>query len=128
MTKHKDCIFVAEDDCPKDNISINCKDCEEHKYHETIDQAIHGFVSLGDAFTEVFKMSQQLIEHEGKTVNVSIPVDAISVINRVMTALLTTRELDTNNEIVYRRLIFYFFKIIVAEFEEEEYSEPKLIN
>ena len=128
MTKHKDCIFVAEEDCPKEKIDVNCKACEEHKYYETIDLAVHDFVSLGDAFTDLFKMSKQLIDHDGKTIDVVIPILAINIINRAMTALLTTRELETNNEIVYRRLIFYFFKIIVDEFEEEEYAEPDSVH
>ncbi len=126
--KHKDCIFVCEDDCPLDTVGFSCEDCEQNSLTVTIKQAVDDYVALGESFEQVLKLLKTLIANDGKTVAISTPVAATHIINRVITALLGTTPLMDKDKIVYRRLIFYFFKILIAEFEEEEYTEPEELH
>lgn len=128
MMKHKDCIFVSEDDCPLDTVGFSCKDCEQDNLTVTIKQAVDDYVALGESLEQILKLLKTLISNDGKTVTVSTPVEATHIINRVVTALLGITPLMDKDKIVYRRLIFYFFKILIAEFEEEEYTEPEELH
>ena len=123
MSRHEDCIFLAEDDCPKDEVEILCADCKEHKYYNEIEQAINDFVSLGEVFTDLFKIFEQIRGFKGKAINLTLKEKTLPICQRVMTALLTTKEQFDANEIIYRRMIFYLFGIMIDEFKENEYNE-----
>ena len=124
--KRDECIFMEEEDCPKIGIGLSCDECIANKHYETIERAVNDFVSLGESFTAIFEMCNVLIKNNGSSVKLSIPVEDISKVHRVMTALLTTQEKLTAEEIIYRRLIFYFFSLIIDEFNDSEYTEEQL--
>lgn len=117
------CVFVSEDDCPKEAVRLTCEECEKHKHYETITKAVEDFASLGESFTDLFAFCNKLVANNGTTAEVVIPVESIHKINRVMNAFLTAREDFTGDETMYRRLIFYFFDIVIDEFNEEEYID-----
>ena len=126
--KHKDCIFVAEEDCPKEKINLTCADCAKHKTYETIEKAVRDFTGLGENYTEIFTLHKKLIDGHGTTVDIETPVESIFSVNRVMANLLSNNPCETHLDVMYRRLIFYFFKIIIDEFEEEEYNNEGYIH
>ena len=126
--KHKDCIFVAEDDCPKEHVQIDCIDCEKYKYHETIGRAVKDFTGLGESYTAIFELHKKLIDGHGKTIDIETPVEAIFEVNRVMSAYLSKDRPYDKNEILYRRLVNFFFKIIIDEFEDREYTESDYVH
>ena len=128
MRNEKICVFAAEEDCPKEKIGLTCENCIKHKHYEVIENAVQDFVSLGESFTDLFLLCNKLFAENGKTVSLDVPVESLHKINRVMTALLTVKEDQTEYEVIYRRLIFYFFSIIVDEFIENEYTEDTLLN
>ena len=128
MRNEKICIFTAEEDCPKLAVNLTCEDCEKYKHYETIEKAVNDFVSLGESFNDLFAMCNILLKNNGTSVKLEVPVESIQKINRVMIALLTVKEDQTEYEVIYRRLIFYFFSIIVDEFIENEYTEDTLLN
>ena len=117
--KHENCIFVSEDDCPKDNIHITCEECFKNQYHEVINQAVKDFTGLGASFTEVFEVFRQLLDGDGKSIKLVTPVPSMHSIGRVMTAILRSSPVISANDKIYRRLMFYFFHIIIEEFEDE---------
>lgn len=122
--RNKDtCVFVREDDCPKEAVRLTCEECEKSKHYETITKAIEDFTSLGESFTDLFTLCNNLIANNRTTVEIDIPVESIYKINRVMSAFLSAKEKFTTDEMMYRRLIFYFFDIIIDEFNEEEYTD-----
>ena len=86
--RHKDCIFVREDDCPKEELRISCEVCEKHKYTEEIKRAVADYESLGEAFRAVFTTMNTLIKNDGGKVEVEVPVDSAHILNRVAVALL----------------------------------------
>lgn len=126
--RNKDiCIFASEDDCPKNAIRLTCEECEKHMRYKIIEKAVEDFTSLGESFTNMFVFWNKLCsERETKVLGVDAPIDSIIKINKVMSCLLTTREAFTEEETVYRRLIFYFFNIIIDEFNESEYTDGYL--
>lgn len=126
MRNEKICVFVDEDDCPKLAVHLTCEECEKYKHYETIEKAVNDFVSLGESFTDLFQMLQTMQKHNGKNIAVDYPIESIHKINRVMTAFLTAKENLSREEIMYRRLIFYFFDIIIDEFNENEYTDTYL--
>lgn len=123
-----ECVFADEVDCPKDSVGLDCDECIKHKHYQVIENAVQDFVSLGESFTDLFLLCNKLFAENGKTVSLDVPVESLHKINRVMTALLTVKEDQTAQEVIYRRLIFYFFSIIVDEFIENEYTEDTLLN
>jgi hypothetical protein len=123
--RHEECIFAAEEDCPKEVIGLNCKACGENKSYVQMKKAIDDFVALGDSFTEIFVFCSKLIQKEDK---VSMPIESIQKVNRVMTAFLRENKDSESADKIYTRLIFYFFSIVVDEFEEEEYHNEELVH
>lgn len=128
MRNDEICVFLSEVDCPKDSIHMTCEECEKNKFYEVIEKALNDFVSLGDSFTELFTLCNDLIKHNGTTVEVQIPTDSIHSVNRVMNALLSTVVSTSPQDIIYRRLIYHFFNIIIDEFKEEEYIEEDRLH
>lgn len=128
--KDENCIFAAEVDCPKDEIKISCPECIENRYYDVIKQAVDDFASLGESFTDMFLFCNKLMKHSGKTSELEIPLDSTHKINRVMTAFLSEKENEelAKGELVYRKLIFYFFRILIDEFESKEYTETRYVN
>ena len=126
--RHSECIFAAEEDCPKLAVELTCEDCGKHKVYETIEQAIRDYTSLGEAFTEIFAMFKTLIDGNGTTVSIETPTESFFVANRVMTTLLSENDELSVNERYYRRLTFYFFSILIDEFKTEEYGIIKYLN
>jgi len=128
--KDENCIFVAVDDCPKDEIKISCADCIENKYYDVIKQAVDDFTSLGESFTDLFLFCNKLMKRSEETSEQEIPLDSTYKINRVMTAFLSQKENEelARGEVVYRRLIFYFYSILIDEFEIKEYTETRYVN
>ena len=124
-----DCIFEDKEDCPLKDLHIFCTDCAENNYIEVIKKAVSDYEKLGPAFTEVFTSFNKLIKNEGEIVELVLPVDSIFIINRVVTALLGTDETlaYSKEQILYRRLLFYFLSVLIDEFESSEYGE-KVIN
>jgi len=120
--RHDECIFAAEEDCPKEHIKLSCEDCGKFKYYESIKKAVDDFTAMGDAFTDMFVLCNNLIKGNGKTVEIDMPLESIHKINRVMTTFLSKNGAETSEDVVYKRLIFYFFGIVVDEFETEEYE------
>lgn len=128
MRNKKICVFADELDCPKEAIHLTCEECEKHKHYETIEKAVEDFISLGDSFTDLFQMLKTMQDNDSKKVTVDIPAESIYKINRVMTTFLSSREQFTEEETIYRRLIFYFFSIVIDEFNQEEYTEDTFLN
>lgn len=127
--KHENCIFVSEDDCPKDYIHITCEECFKKQYHEVINQAVNDFTGLGTSFTEIFGMFNILImTKDGASIKLNTPTSSMHSIGRVMTAILRSVPVISDNDKIYRRLMFYFFHIIIDEFEEEEYKENQYLH
>ena len=122
------CVFVSEEDCPKEHISLSCKECIKNDYHKIIEEALSDFVSLGDSFTDIFLLCNELIANNGAKVKVEIPLESIHKVNRVVNALFSTKEKNEGKEIIYRRLIYYFFEIIIDEFKEKEYREKESLH
>lgn len=125
-----ECIFESEEDCPKKGIRLSCDECVKNKHYETIEKAVNDFVSLGDSFTALFVMCNGIMRNDGSVAELTVPVDDINIIHRTMTSVLTARGKEelTKEEIVYRRLIFYFFSLIIDEFNEEEYTEDRQVH
>lgn len=123
-----ECIFTDEEDCPHEAVVLKCEDCIKNKRYKIIEKAVNDFVSLGDDFTEVFKMSNQLIQNKDKSVKIIVPVEEIERIHRVMTSFLTTRAELSGEELLYRRLINHFFGIVVDEFKELEYTDDVVLH
>jgi hypothetical protein len=123
--RHKECIFDSEDICPKNAIDLTCDDCIRNKSYEIINMAVKDFTGLGESFTTLFAMLKKIIDHDGKTVEITTPVSEIVSINRAMTTVLSKTPPDSESEKIYRRLMFYFFKIIAEEFESAEYETEK---
>ena len=128
MKRFEDCVFTDEEDCPHELVGLECEDCIKNKKYKIIEKALHDFVSLGDDFTELFKMSNQLIQNKDKSVKVIVPVNEIERIHRIMTSFLTTRAKLSEEEILYRRLIYHFFGIVVDEFKELEYTDDIMLH
>lgn len=126
--RHERCIFLAEEDCPMHLLGLSCQVCDDDKLEVVIKQAVDDFVSMGENFEALFGMLKILMDNDGKPVDVKLPADEILSINRAMTTLLSDTEVKTEAEICYRRLIFYFFKILVDEFESEEYGATKFTH
>ena len=127
--KHENCIFVSEDDCPKDKIHLTCEECFKNQYQEVINQAVKDFTGLGASFTEVFGMFNSLIlANDGKAIKLITPVQSMHSIGRVMTAILRSVPVISDNDKIYRRLMFYFFHVIIDEFEAEEYKENQYLH
>ena len=125
--KHENCIFVSEDDCPKDKIHLTCEECFKNQYQEVINQAVKDFTGLGASFTKVFEVFRQLIAGNGKTIALETPVQSMHSISRAITAIFGNTS-KIGNEKIYQRLMFYFFHIIIDEFEEEEYKENQYLH
>jgi len=126
--RHKDCIFAVEEDCPKEVIGLTCADCEKNKSYEVIKKAIDDFTSLGESFTDLFVLCNNLLANNGTTVEIAMPLNSVHKINRVMTAFLSKDGMASEEDPVYRRLIFYFFGIVVDEFESEEYNNDRNLH
>jgi hypothetical protein len=127
--RHSDCIFVAEEDCPKERVCLNCDQCFKYKSYETIEGAVRDFTGLGEDTNNIFKIFQFMVENQGKSVEVVVPEKELLSVNRVMAALLASKKEDEHfNDQLYRRLIFCFFRIIIDEFEEKEYNKPSYIH
>lgn len=121
--RHENCIFMSESDCPLEQIKIDCETCKINNLTETIQNTLEDYTKLGEAFTDVFNMFKKLIDNDGKTITIETPIEHIFIINRVITAFLSDEEKTEQKDIVYQRLIFYFFKILIEEFENKEYVE-----
>lgn len=121
--RHENCIFMSESDCPLEQIKIDCETCKINNLTETIQNALEDYTQLGEAFTDVFNMFKKLIDNDGKTVAIETSIEHIFIINRVITTFLSDEEKTEQKDIVYQRLIFYFFKILIEEFENKEYEE-----
>jgi hypothetical protein len=130
MEKPDSCIFTALEDCPKDAVGLHCKTCVENKTQETIKQAVDDYTSLGESFNAVFILFNSLMGNgeETGTGTVTVPVDHILVINRVINAFFSEPDYKSLNHIIYRRLIYYFFSLSIDEFNEEEYSDEQFLN
>jgi len=126
--RHENCIFADEDDCPKEAIHLTCEECKQHKLYETIERAVRDFTGLGEAFTEVFELHKTLIDNNGKSVEIKIPDKSIFLINHVMATFLSRDPETTEEGKIYRRLIFYFFSILIDDFESDEYKVKSLLN
>lgn len=130
LLKHKECVFASVEDCPKDEIKISCSECIENRYYDVIEQAVNDFVSLDESFTDLFIFCSKLINYRGKISELEIPLDSTQKINRVITAFLSQKENEELQkvDVVYKRLIFYFFSILIEEFESKEYTETRYVN
>ena len=128
MKRFEDCVFVDEEDCPHELIGLECEDCIKNQRYKTIEKALNDFVSLGDDFTEIFKMSNKLISNKDKSVKIIVPIEEIERVHRLMTSFLTTRVGLSEEVILYRRLIYHFFGIIVDEFKETEYTDDAILH
>lgn len=126
--RHERCIFNAEEDCPMKLLGLSCEICDVNKLEVVIKQAVDDFTGLGESFEALFGMLKILFDSGGKPVELDVPHEKILSINRAMTALLSDSETVTEADICYKRLIFYFFKIIVDEFESEEYGATKFTH
>lgn len=126
MRNEKICIFTTEEDCSKLAVNLTCEDCEKYKHYETIEKAMNDFVSLGESFNDLFALCNTLLKNNGTLVKLEVPVESIQKIKRVMTSFLTSKEELSREEIMYRRLTFYFFGIVVDEFSENEYTDSYL--
>lgn len=127
MRNENECVFADEIDCPKDSVGLDCDECIKNKHYQVIENALNDFVSLGDAFTELFTLCNKIMkEHNG--IELTIPRENINKIHRVMTAFLTTREQLNAEETLYRRLIFHFFSLIIDEFKADEYKEDAYLH
>ncbi len=128
--KNENCIFAAEVDCPKDEIKLSCAECIENRYYDVIKQAVDDFASLGESFTDLFLFFNKLMKHSGKSSELEIPLDSTHKVNRVMTAFLSQKENEelAKEDVVYKRLIFYFFRILTDEYESKEYTETRYVN
>jgi len=126
--RHERCIFNAEEDCPMKLLGLSCQVCDDNKLEVVVKQAVDDFVGMGENFEQLFAMLKTLMDSNGESVDVKRPADEILSINRAMTALLSDTEPQTQEAVCYRRLIFYFFKIIVDEFESEEYGATKFTH
>lgn len=130
IMNNENCIFSGEVDCPKDKIKISCPECIENSYHDVIEQAVDDFTSLGESFTDLFLFCNKFMRHGGKTSELKMPLSSTHKINRVMTAFLRQKENEElpKGGIVYRKLIFNFFSILIDEFENKEYVEARYVN
>lgn len=126
--KKDECVFMSEDDCPKNSMGISCDRCIEIKFYEIVEKAIEDFISLGDSFTAIFEMCNRLMHYKDKPVVLDMPVVEINKVHRVMTALLVVKEPENEEELMYKRLIFHFFGLIIDEFKEREYTEDTYLN
>ena len=128
--KYDECVFVSVEDCPKDEIKISCSECIENRYYELIEQAVNDFASLDESFTDLFLFCSKLMNHNEKTNELEIPLNSTQKINRVMTAFLSQKENEElpKGGVIYKRLIFYFFSILIEEFESKEYTESRYVN
>lgn len=126
--RHERCIFKEEEDCPMKLLGLSCEMCNINKLEVVIKQAVDDFTGLGESFEALFGMMKILFDSEGKPVELNVPYEKTLSINRAMTALLSENEAVTQEDICYKRLIFYFFKIIVDEFESEEYGVAKFVH
>ena len=126
--KHENCIFVSEEDCPKNAVGITCEQCFKNRYYDTINFAVKDFTGLGASFTDVFILFKQLIDGNGKTVKIETPVDSMFAINRVMTAILGIEHGTDERGNLYKRLMFYFFSIVIDEFNNAEYKENQYLH
>lgn len=126
--RHKNCIFVSEDDCPKNEIKITCEECFKNKYYEIIENATRDFVGLGESFTEIFQLHKQLIDADGGTVSIKTPVESIMLVNRVMATFLSATKAATEKEHVYQKLIVYFFGIVVDDYETIEDTKKDSVH
>ena len=112
MRNNSICVFVSEEDCPKNNIDLSCEECEANNLYEVIENALKDFVSLGEDFTEIFTLCKTLLKNNGTKVKVQVPVESIHRVARVVNSLLSKSDKTTIQEILYQRLIFHFFDII----------------
>ena len=126
MGSKLNCIFSSEEDCPKDYVALTCEECLLNKYYLVIERALKDFVTLGDSFTAIFQLCEKMLNNHNKQIKVEVPVESINNANRVINALLGMDEALIGEEKLYRRLIFYFFEIIIDEFKENEYTEDGL--
>lgn len=128
--KDENCIFASVEDCPKDEISISCVECIENKYYDVIKQAACDFSSLGESFSDMFILFNKLMTHCVEISELEISLDSTHKINRVMTAFLGQKENEElpKGGVVYRRLIYYFFSILIDDFETKEYTEFRYVN
>ena len=126
--KNDRCIFASEDDCPLDSIEISCESCMENNYGATIKLAIEDYTQMGDNFTSIFEMFESLISNKEKVLELNAPVDNIQALARLVNALLGMSEETDLHKLVYRRLIFLFFRFMIEEFESVEYSDPESVH
>lgn len=126
--RHERCIFKAEEDCPMKLLGISCTICDTNNLEVVIKRAVDDYTGMGEAYEALFAMLKNLFDSNGKQVDVKVPHEEILLINRVMTTLLSEVDPQTQEAVCYRRLIFYFFKILVDEFESEEYGATKFVH
>ena len=126
--RHKDCIFAAEEDCPKDSIHLTCKECEEHRAYEIIERAIRDFTGMGESFEGLFELLKKLVDSDGQSVEIKIPAESILLINRVFASFLSSTPAEAESEKIYKRMLFRCFRIFVDEFESEEYKEKAYVH
>jgi len=126
--KHENCIFLEEDLCPREEIELTCEKCLENKAYEVIEKAVRDFSGSGEAFQEIFDIFKQLMDNDGSSITIKTPVDSIFLINRFITAMLGTSIEISENEKLYRRIIFYLLRNLIDEFESEEYKKTTFIN
>ena len=95
-----------------------------------IKQAVDDFTSFRESFTDLFLFCSKLMKHSCEISELEMPFDSAHKINRVMTAFLSQKENEemANGDVVYRRLIFYFFSILISEFERKEYTKSPFLN
>ena len=123
-----DCIFEDVNDCPLKDMQVTCEACGKGNLTGIIKRAVSDFTKLGPAFVDVFNTFNSLIHNDGKVVEVAIPADSIHVINRVINTLFSIEETTSEEQVVYKRLIFYFFDNLIQEFKQREYGVNKYIH
>jgi hypothetical protein len=128
MMTEPDCFFEDKEDCPIRSTYTSCQDCVDRKYAETVKQAVEDYEALGESFSDVFQLFNKMISPSEKLVELLIPLDKIHIINRVIVALFNDNTERTAEEALYRRLIYYCFRVMIDEFEKEEYDINRITH